>query len=52
MATDSKKRPGPSSSRRDTLFNKCDYDDDEKLWSPHYIRHSAHIAPGREGLLV
>ena len=34
----------------DTLFNKRDYARAEKLWSPHYIQHSAHIAPGREGL--
>jgi predicted SnoaL-like aldol condensation-catalyzing enzyme len=34
----------------DTLFNKRDYVAAEKLWSPHYIQHSAHIAPGREGL--
>jgi predicted SnoaL-like aldol condensation-catalyzing enzyme len=34
----------------DTLFNKRDYAAAEKYWSPHYIRHSAHIAPGREGL--
>jgi predicted SnoaL-like aldol condensation-catalyzing enzyme len=34
----------------DTLFNKRDYDTAEKYWSPHYIQHSAHIAPGREGL--
>lgn len=34
----------------DTLFNKRDYVAAEKLWSPHYIQHSAHIGPGREGL--
>jgi len=34
----------------DTLFNKRDYAAAEKFWSPHYIQHSAHIAPGREGL--
>ena len=34
----------------DTLFNKRDYASGEKFWSPHYIQHSAHIAPGREGL--
>jgi predicted SnoaL-like aldol condensation-catalyzing enzyme len=34
----------------DTLFNRRDYAAAEKLWSPHYIQHSAHIAPGREGL--
>ena len=34
----------------DTLFNKRDYDAAEKFWSPAYIQHSAHIAPGREGL--
>ena len=34
----------------DTVFNKRDYVAAEKLWSPHYIQHSAHIGPGREGL--
>ena len=34
----------------DTLFNKHDYAAAEKIWSPHYIQHSAHIPPGREGL--
>src|SRR4029079_8538748 len=33
----------------DTLFNKRDYAAAEKFWSPHYIQHSAHIAPGSEG---
>jgi predicted SnoaL-like aldol condensation-catalyzing enzyme len=33
-----------------TLFNKRDYAAAEKFWSPSYIQHSAHIAPGREGL--
>jgi len=34
----------------DTLFNKRDYAAAERFWSPHYIQHSAHIEPGREGL--
>jgi predicted SnoaL-like aldol condensation-catalyzing enzyme len=34
----------------DTLFNKRDYKAAETYWSPKYIQHSAHIAPGREGL--
>jgi len=34
----------------DTLFNKHDYMAAERYWSPDYIQHSAHIAPGREGL--
>ena len=34
----------------DTLFNKRDYAAAERYWSPRYIQHSAHIAPGREGL--
>ena len=34
----------------DTLFNKRDYAAAEKFWSPHYLQHSAHIAPGRAGL--
>src|SRR6201982_1307504 len=33
-----------------TLFNKRDYAAAECYWSPRYIQHSAHIAPGREGL--
>ena len=36
----------------DTLFNKRDYAAAESYWSPHYIQHSAHIAPGREGLFA
>lgn len=34
----------------DTLFNKRDYAAAERFWSPHYLQHSAHIAPGRAGL--
>jgi len=34
----------------DTLFNKRDYVAAERYWSADYIQHSAHIAPGREGL--
>jgi predicted SnoaL-like aldol condensation-catalyzing enzyme len=34
----------------DTLFNRRDYSAAERFWSPQYIQHSAHIAPGREGL--
>ena len=34
----------------DTLFNKRDYAAAERYWSPQYIQHSAHIAPGRQGL--
>ena len=36
----------------DTLFNKHDYAAAELFWSPNYIQHSAHIAPGREGLFA
>lgn len=32
------------------LFNERDYAAAERLWSPNYIQHSAHIEPGREGL--
>jgi predicted SnoaL-like aldol condensation-catalyzing enzyme len=32
------------------LFNKRDYVAAERFWSPNYIQHSAHIAPGRAGL--
>jgi predicted SnoaL-like aldol condensation-catalyzing enzyme len=34
----------------DTLFNKRDYEAAGRYWSPEYIQHSAHIAPGRSGL--
>ena len=34
----------------ETLFNKRDYAAAEGFWSPNYIQHSAHSAPGREGL--
>jgi predicted SnoaL-like aldol condensation-catalyzing enzyme len=34
----------------DTLFNKRDYAAAERFWSPSYIQHSKHIAPGRHGL--
>lgn len=34
----------------DTLFNLRDYAKAETFWSPDYIQHSAHIAPGRTGL--
>ena len=35
----------------DTLFNKRDYESAGRLWSADYLQHSAHIPPGREGLL-
>jgi predicted SnoaL-like aldol condensation-catalyzing enzyme len=34
----------------DTLFNRRDYKAAEGFWSANYLQHSAHIAPGREGL--
>ena len=34
----------------DTLFNKRDYEAAARFWSDKYIQHSAHIAPGRDGL--
>jgi predicted SnoaL-like aldol condensation-catalyzing enzyme len=34
----------------DTLFNRRKYAAAEKFWSPHYLQHSAHIEPGRDGL--
>jgi hypothetical protein len=34
----------------DTLFHRRDYAAAERFWSPHYIQHSAYIAPGCEGL--
>jgi predicted SnoaL-like aldol condensation-catalyzing enzyme len=35
----------------DTLFNRRDYEAAKRFWSDRYIQHSAHIAPGRDGLL-
>ena len=35
----------------DTLFNQRDYAAAEHFWSPKYIQHSAHIEPGRDGLM-
>jgi predicted SnoaL-like aldol condensation-catalyzing enzyme len=34
----------------DTLFNRRDYSAAAAFWSPNYIQHSAHTAPGRTGL--
>ena len=34
----------------DTLFNKRDYTSAQRFWSDRYVQHSAHIAPGRDGL--
>ena len=34
----------------DTLFNRRDYRAAARFWSDKYIQHSAHIAPGRDGL--
>ena len=34
----------------DTLFNRRDYAAAKRYWWPDYIQHSAHIAPGRDGL--
>ncbi len=34
----------------DMLFNKRDYTAAQLYWSDQYIQHSAHIAPGRDGL--
>src|SRR5713226_8566865 len=34
----------------DSLFNRRDYARAETYWSAHYIQHSAHIPPGRDGL--
>jgi predicted SnoaL-like aldol condensation-catalyzing enzyme len=36
----------------DTLFNRRDYAAAQSFWSPDYIQHSAHIAPGRDGLFA
>lgn len=36
----------------DALFNQRDYAAARRLWSDDYIQHSAHIAPGRDGLFT
>ena len=36
----------------DTLFNQRNYQEAERYWSPDYLQHSAHIAPGRDGLFA
>src|SRR5262245_65016326 len=36
----------------DALFNRRDYATAERYWYPVYVQHSAHIAPGREGLFA
>jgi predicted SnoaL-like aldol condensation-catalyzing enzyme len=48
--TTQKKNKGLVLEAFDTLFNKRDYAAAERYWSPHYIQHSAHIEPGRDGL--
>src|SRR6476620_3559574 len=50
--------PGTKESRNkelvlkafDALFNRRNYAEAERYWSPRYVQHSAHIKPGREGL--
>jgi len=34
----------------ETLFNRRDFEQAARYWSPDYIQHSAHIPPGRDGL--
>ena len=34
----------------DALSNRRDYAAAERYWSDRYIKHSAHIEPGRDGL--
>jgi predicted SnoaL-like aldol condensation-catalyzing enzyme len=34
----------------EALFNQRDYAAAARFWSPDYMQHSAHIAPGRDGL--
>ena len=47
---------GPDENKRivleafDTLFNRRDFEKAATFWSPDYVQHSAHIAPGRDGL--
>jgi predicted SnoaL-like aldol condensation-catalyzing enzyme len=50
MSTDEKTNKALVLEAFDTLFNKRDYAKAETFWSPDYVQHSAHIAPGRAGL--
>jgi predicted SnoaL-like aldol condensation-catalyzing enzyme len=50
MKTTAEQNKGLVLKAFDTLFNKRDYAAAERFWSPHYIQHSAYIAPGRDGL--
>jgi D-arabinose 1-dehydrogenase-like Zn-dependent alcohol dehydrogenase len=34
----------------DALFNRRDFAAAERFWSPDYVQHNAHFAPGRKGL--
>jgi NADH:flavin oxidoreductase / NADH oxidase family len=43
-----KQRPGAQGVWH--AVNKRDYATAQTFWSPKYIQHSTHIAPGREGL--
>jgi predicted SnoaL-like aldol condensation-catalyzing enzyme len=36
----------------EALFNQRAYVAFERYWSPNYLQHSAHIGPGRDGLLT
>jgi predicted SnoaL-like aldol condensation-catalyzing enzyme len=52
MKTTAEQNKGLVLEAFDTLFNKRDYAAAESFWSPHYIQHSAHIEPGRDGLFT
>ena len=52
MTNDEKKKVDFVLAAFDTLFNQRNLAAAEKLWSPSYIQHSAHIAPGRDGLFA
>lgn len=53
MSTDVERRNGEIVLEAfDALFNRRDYAAAQRFWSPTYIQHSAHIAPGRDGLFA
>ncbi|MDT7791078.1 MAG: hypothetical protein QOD59_514 [Mycobacterium sp.] len=35
----------------DTFANRRDFVAAQRFWSPDYIQHSAHVPPGRDGLV-
>jgi len=50
MANTAEKNKAIAIEAFETLFNRRDFEQAARYWSPDYIQHSAHIPPGRDGL--